>query len=111
MARRRDFFLSKKIFLITVFGMGLFFYRLFPLGPDVSGKTLVFLFFLFSFLVLRMNGKYPFYIGLTLLLLCAFFLLTNHPGMALRVSIYSWGFLVIGALLRFADLLRQDKRQ
>ncbi len=101
---------SKKfsIFSLVILGIFLLYYRFFPFGPVFSGKALFFTFWLLFLIFLKINSKFSVILGLALLLFCAFLLLLNHQGVALRVAVYSYGFLTIGAILQFFNLLKRN---
>lgn len=107
LGKKLNFKLS--LILLIALGIFLFYYRFFPFGPVISGKTLIFIFWTVFLLLFRISGKVSVILGLLLLLVIAFFLATNHQGVALRISIYSYGFLLIGALLQFVVLLKTKK--
>lgn len=107
----KSFLRSKKFLTIFFLLLGMFFlyYRYFPLGPSISGKTLIFTFWFLLIAVFRIDGRVSVVLGLVFLVLTAFLLFINHAGLALRVSIYSYGFLVIGAFWQFTALLKTKK--
>lgn len=45
--------------------------------------------------------------GLILLTSSALLLLFHHEGIALKISIYSYGFLLVGSMMQFVHFLKK----
>lgn len=103
-----------KRFIVKVLGFFflvalLLYYRFFPFGPVIEGKYLFFVFWLSLFLLFKIGGKISVIFGLFFLLLSSLLLFFNHQGVALRVVVYAYYFLVIGACFEFISLLRKKE--
>lgn len=100
-----------KFFLFFFFAVFLFLWRYSEFNPGLSGKGLVLTYWLLACLLFAIDGKVSVLIGILLLFSSSVMLLFKHEGLALRASLYSYGFLFIGAIVQFISLLKEKEKK
>lgn len=101
--------MRKKIILVIIFGICLFFLRYSQFNFGLSGKGLLLSFWFIISLIFAIDGRFSVLIGIILLLFTSGMLMFNHEGLALRISLYSYGFIFIGAVIQFISLLKEKE--
>lgn len=105
--------LKAKIILMSFTVISLIVYRLTFYQPIFSGKSLIIFLWLFFSLLFNISGKISISLGLISLFLCGLSLFFNHAGLALRISLYSYWFLLVGVLLEMKSrfLSRHEEKE
>lgn len=103
--------LKVKIALFFFLAIFLFLWRYSEFNPGFSGKGLILTYWLLASLLFAIDGKISVLIGILLFLSSSVMLLLKHEGLALRVSLYSYGFLFIGAIIQFISLLKEKEKK
>lgn len=99
--------MKKHLLAIVLFFM-LVLSRLFLFHNLFSGKYFIMFYWLCLYIIYGLSGRLSLFIGSLGLFFIGALLLFNHQGLALRVSEYTWWFLIIGSF--FLLLESHDKK-